>query len=245
MITKSIPSLITIGNLFLGIAAIILVFHGNPELAALMVIFAMLLDGVDGRIARALDAQSEFGKELDSLSDVISFGVAPAFIMYVAAFQDVNPAAAWIVTAIFPICGALRLARYNTASGTPGYFVGLPIPAAGVVVATLALFYEDIPVIVLMITTLALSFLMVSNIKYPNFKKVGIPRHAVWVVPLIVAATVALGLLFPDHLPKIVFIPLVLYALYGLKKNVDRRLAKKKRARAHKAEESAQSEHTA
>jgi phosphatidylglycerophosphate synthase len=79
MITKSIPSLITVGNLFLGIAAIMLVFHGNPELAALMVIFAMLLDGVDGRIARALDAQTDFGKELDSLSDVISFGVAPAF----------------------------------------------------------------------------------------------------------------------------------------------------------------------
>jgi len=244
MISKSIPSLITIGNLFLGIAAIMLVFHGNPGLAALMVIFAMLLDGVDGRIARALDAQTEFGKELDSLSDVISFGVAPAFIMYVAAFQDVNPAAAWIVTAIFPICGALRLARFNTASGNPGYFVGLPIPAAGVVVATLALFYEDIPVIALMITTLALSFLMVSNIKYPNFKKVGIPRHAVWIVPLIVAVTVALGLLFPDHLPKIVFIPLVLYALYGLKKNIDRRFAKK-RKRALQAEESAQSEHTA
>jgi CDP-diacylglycerol--serine O-phosphatidyltransferase len=121
----------------------------------------------------------------------------------------------------------------------------LPIPAAGVVVATLALFYEDIPVIVLMITTLALSFLMVSNIKYPNFKKVGIPKQAVWIAPLIVAVTVALGLLFPDHLPKIVFIPLVLYALYGLKKNVDRRLAKKKRTRARQAEESTQSEHTA
>jgi len=244
MITKSIPSLITIGNLFLGIVAIMLVFHGNPELAVLMVIFAMLLDGVDGRIARALDAQSDFGKELDSLSDVISFGVAPAFIMYVAAFQEVNPAAAWIVTAIFPICGALRLARFNTASGNPGYFVGLPIPAAGVVVSTLALFYEDIPVIVLMVVTLVLSFLMVSSIKYPNFKRVGIPRHAVWAVPLIVAVTAAIGLLFRDHLAKIVLVPLALYALYGLKKNVDRRIAKK-RSRALKAEESAHSEHTA
>ena len=113
MFTKSIPSLFTVGNLFLGIIAIILVFNGESDYAAMMVIIAMLLDGVDGRVARALNAQSEFGKELDSLSDVISFGVAPAFIMYVVAFQDMNSAATWIITALFPICGALRLARFN------------------------------------------------------------------------------------------------------------------------------------
>jgi CDP-diacylglycerol--serine O-phosphatidyltransferase len=106
MITKSLPSLFTIGNLFLGILSIILVFNNQPERAAVLVIVAMLLDGLDGRVARALNAQSEFGKELDSLSDVISFGVAPAFIMYVVAFNDptvISPAFAWIVTAIFPI----------------------------------------------------------------------------------------------------------------------------------------------
>lgn len=243
MFTKSIPSLFTIGNLFLGIAAIILVFDEKPEFAAMMVIIAMLLDGVDGRVARALNAQSDFGKELDSLSDVISFGVAPAFIMYVVAFQELNPAAAWIVTAIFPICGALRLARFNVIAGTPGYFIGLPIPAAGGVVSTLALFYEDIPVIVLLLSTLALSFLMVSNIKYPNFKRVGIPRNAIWVVPIVVAVTAVLGILFRDHLWKIVFIPLVLYALYGLKKNVDRRIAKVRKRR--KEAEEPGSEHSA
>ena len=110
MFLKSLPSLFTIGNLFLGIVSIIMVFNNESELAAMMVIIAMLLDGVDGRVARALGVQSEFGKELDSLSDVISFGVAPAFIMYVVSFQTLNSqAAAWIVTAIFPICGALRL----------------------------------------------------------------------------------------------------------------------------------------
>lgn len=122
----------TIGNLFLGFLAIILVFNEYTELAAIMVIVAMLCDGLDGRVARALNAQSEFGKELDSLSDVISFGVAPAFIMYVTAFQGLNEATAWIVTAIFPICGALRLARFNVVAGTPGYFIGLPIPRPAV-----------------------------------------------------------------------------------------------------------------
>ncbi|MCU6711631.1 CDP-diacylglycerol--serine O-phosphatidyltransferase [Paenibacillus sp. J5C_2022] len=228
MITKSIPSLLTVGNLSLGIIAIILVFNEKPELAAMMVIIAMLLDGVDGRVARALNAQSEFGKELDSLSDVISFGVAPAFIMYVVAFQELNPALGWIVTALFPICGALRLARFNVVSGSPGYFIGLPIPAAGGVLSTLALFKSDIPVVVLIASTVLLSVLMVSTIRYPNFKKVGIPRSAVWVVPIIVVVSVILGILFEHHLSKILFIPLLLYALYGLKKNVDRRVLKKR-----------------
>ncbi|MBO7747506.1 CDP-diacylglycerol--serine O-phosphatidyltransferase [Paenibacillus sp. MWE-103] len=233
MITKSIPSLFTVANLFLGIIAVILVFPDNakPELAAMMVIIAMLMDGVDGRVARALNAQSEFGKELDSLSDVISFGVAPAFIMYSVAFQELNPAPAWIITALFPICGALRLARFNVVSGMPGYFIGLPIPAAGGVLATLALFHKDIALSVLMASTLVLSFLMVSTIRYPNFKKLGIPKNAIWVVPIIVAIAVGLGILFPHHLSKIIFVPLVLYALYGLKKNVDRRLPNKKRKR--------------
>lgn len=226
MIAKSIPSLLTVGNLFMGIVAIILVFNENTGMAAMMVLLAMLLDGVDGRVARALNAQSEFGKELDSLSDVISFGVAPAFIMYVVAFQELNPALAWIATALFPICGALRLARFNVIASSPGYFIGLPIPAAGGVLATLALFKDDIPVTVLLASTMLLSVLMVSTIRYPNFKKVGIPRSAVWVVPIIVVISVVLGLLFEHQLSKILFVPLLLYALYGLKKNVDRRLPK-------------------
>jgi len=248
MITKSIPSLLTLGNLFLGVIAIILVFNEKPELAAMMVIIAMLLDGVDGRVARALNAQSEFGKELDSLSDVISFGVAPAFIMYVVAFQDVNPALAWIVTAIFPICGALRLARFNVVAGSPGYFIGLPIPAAGGVLATLALFSADIQTYILVLSTVFLAFLMVSSIKYPNFKKVGIPKNAIWVVPIIIIISVVLGILFKDQLSKIIFVPLLLYALYGLKKNVDNRVKKRKRKRKSNPEpneEPVQPEHTA
>ena len=228
MFAKSLPSVFTVANLFLGIIAIILVFNERPDLAAMMVIIAMLADGLDGRVARALNAQSEFGKELDSLSDVISFGVAPAFIMYVVAFQDMH-AAGWIVTAVFPICGALRLARFNVASGVPGYFIGLPIPAAGGVLSTLALFHKDIHVGVLLTVTLLLSFLMVSYIKYPNFKKVGIPKAAVWVTPIIVVVAVFLAVQFPSALSKFVVIPLLLYALWGLKKNVDSLRRRRKR----------------
>ncbi|MUT68158.1 CDP-diacylglycerol--serine O-phosphatidyltransferase [Paenibacillus sp. NEAU-GSW1] len=247
MITKSIPSLLTVGNLFLGIVAIIFVFNDKPDNAAMMVIIAMLLDGVDGRVARALNVTSEFGKELDSLSDVISFGVAPAFIMYVVAFQELNPTMAWIITALFPICGALRLARFNVITSAPGYFIGLPIPAAGGVVATLALFKDDIPVSVLLTSTLVLSLLMVSTIRYPNFKKIGISRKAIWLVPVVIAVAVILGVSFPNHLSKIVFVPLLLYAIYGLKKNVDRRLKRRNRKRhpeANVTEDPTQSDST-
>lgn len=175
MITKSIPSLFTIGNLFLGIISIMLAFHDDYNLAALMIIIAMLLDGLDGRVARALNAQSEFGKELDSLSDVISFGVAPAFIMYAVAFTDSNPVLACIVTAIFPICGALRLARFNVKDGIPGYFIGLPIPAAGGVACTLALFHESIPAAYLMI---AMYFIILLNGKYCEISELQESRYS-------------------------------------------------------------------
>lgn len=240
MIKNTIPSMFTIGNLFLGIIAIIFAFNSgadnnNAELAAIMVIVAMLLDGLDGRVARALNAQTEFGKELDSLSDVISFGVAPAFIMYVAVFQEMEASAlTWIVTAIFPICGALRLARFNVAAGTPGYFVGLPIPAAGSVLSTLALFHAEIPGAILLASTLVLSLLMVSKVKYPSFKRVGLSKTALWLTPAIIAGAVTLAILYPGVLSKLIFIPLVLYALYGLnlKKNARRLFRVRRRIKA-------------
>jgi len=249
MITKSIPNLFTIGNLGLGVIAIILAFNNetnSSNTAALLVIIAMLLDGLDGRVARALNAQSEFGKELDSLSDVISFGVAPAFIMYQAAFQGISPALAWIVTAIFPICGALRLARFNVIDGIPGYFIGLPIPAAGGVLATLALFQSELHYSLLLLSTLALSFLMVSNMKYPNFKKLGLPRKAIWAIPVVVLGAAVLAYMFQQAIPKVILALLLLYALWGLKKNVESLLPSRRRAkRSESAEEEERSKHSA
>lgn len=229
MITKSLPSIFTLGNLFLGILAIIFVFNEKANVAAVLVIVAMLLDGLDGRVARALNVQSEFGKELDSLSDVISFGVAPAFIMYYVAFTDISPYAAWVVTAIFPICGAIRLARFNVVAGIPGYFIGLPIPAAGGILATLALFNKDLSVYVLLLSTLLLSYLMVSRLKYPNFKKNGIPRTAIWLTPIVVIVAIILAVRFPDYISRGILVLLLIYALYGLKKNVDGLLTRVRR----------------
>lgn len=230
MLVKAIPNMLTVGNLFLGIVAIILAFQGSQyvDYAAITVIVGMLLDGLDGRVARMLNVQSEFGKELDSLSDVITFGVAPAFIMYVVSLQDLQMLGIFI-TAIFPICGALRLARFNVQAGVPGYFIGLPITAAGGVLATLALYHDFFPIGTLAIGMLLLAFLMVSRVKYPNFKKVGIPKAAYWITPIIVGVVIIVALKFPQQFPKIVFLPLALYALYGIKKNVEILLRKVKK----------------
>ncbi|WP_052036551.1 CDP-diacylglycerol--serine O-phosphatidyltransferase [Tumebacillus flagellatus] len=228
MVRRALPSLFTVGNLFLGIISIIVAFKSNFAWAALLVIIGMLLDGLDGRVARALNAQSEFGKELDSLSDVISFGVAPAFIMYGVVLNEIG----WIgtvITAVFPICGALRLARFNVATGTPNYFVGLPITAAGGVLATMALYHDAIPAktIWMPLFMLFLAYLMVSNIKYPNFKKVGVPRSAYYIVPAIIVIVAFVFWLFPQHATKLVFLPLAVYAFYGVLKKNGKRKAKK------------------
>ncbi|AMA74480.1 MULTISPECIES: CDP-diacylglycerol--serine O-phosphatidyltransferase [Aneurinibacillus] len=232
MIARTIPNLFTVGNLFLGIIAMLLAFRGEPtdlSYAAIMVIIGMVFDGLDGRLARMLNAQSDFGKELDSLSDIVTFGVAPALIMYVVVLGDMG----WtgiLLTGLFPICGALRLARFNSStSGNTGYFVGLPITAAGGVLATLALYHNAFPPIYLVLSMLGLSYLMISNIKYPNFKKVGIPRSAYWVTPLVVLIAAIMAVRFPAQFPMVVFIPLVFYALYGVKKNVKRMRRKRRR----------------
>lgn len=245
MVARSIPNLFTIGNLFLGILAILWAFQDRASEAVLLVFLAMLLDGLDGRVARALNAQSEFGKELDSLSDIVSFGVAPAFIMYHAAFASLEPTAlVWTVTAIFPICGALRLARYNVRDGIPGYFVGLPIPAAGGVLAALAVFAEDLDVSLLMLSMVALSFLMISTTRYPNFKKFGLPKPAIWAVPLVVAGAAALAWLFPRGIAHVALGMLLLYALWGFKRSV-KRLFRRVRRRSFRAKEAEQEHHSA
>ncbi|WP_407701300.1 CDP-diacylglycerol--serine O-phosphatidyltransferase [Tumebacillus algifaecis] len=228
MVRRALPSMFTVGNLFLGIISIIVAFQGNFDWAALLVIIGMLLDGLDGRVARMLNAQSEFGKELDSLSDVISFGVAPAFIMYGVVLKDMG----WVgmvITAVFPICGALRLARFNVSAGSPNYFIGLPITAAGGVLATLALYHGMLPApnITLPLFMVFLAYLMISNIKYPNFKKVGIPKATYYIVPLILAIVLGTFMFWPEYVNRLIFLPLAFYALYGvLKKNGNKKKRK-------------------
>jgi CDP-diacylglycerol--serine O-phosphatidyltransferase len=222
MLARALPNIFTVGNLFLGMIAILLAVKDRWDYAAIMVIIGMLLDGLDGRVARMLKTESEFGKELDSLSDVISFGVAPAVIVYVAAFENMGPEG-WFLTAVFPICGALRLARFNVQPSEPGYFTGLPITAAGGILATMALYNTQLETYGLVFGTLFLSYLMVSQIKYPAFKKLKFHKSVYWIVGLFILAVAIAAIYFPKEMPKLMFIPLVLYALYGVKTSFDRK----------------------
>jgi len=173
-----LPSLFTTGNLFLGFWAIVRTFHGQYAEAAPLIFWAILLDVLDGRIARLTGTTSEFGAELDSLADVVSFGVAPALLAYSWGFATL-PRVGWLVAFLFIVCGALRLARFNVQkSSVDGrYFVGLPIPAAAAPVAALVNVSpqpvdERTHAVVWLSLLIVLSFLMVSTFRYTSFKKV-------------------------------------------------------------------------
>jgi CDP-diacylglycerol--serine O-phosphatidyltransferase len=161
-----IPNLLTSLNLFAGILAIMLTITSHVYWAAGLIWGAILFDGADGRVARRLNVASDFGKELDSLADLVSFGVAPTMLLYFMAFSHYGW---WIypVIGLFPVAGALRLARFNVQD-IKGYFVGLPIPAAGGLLTLLALFSQVLPEIILIMGLLCLSGLMVSTIRVPK-----------------------------------------------------------------------------
>jgi CDP-diacylglycerol---serine O-phosphatidyltransferase len=223
LIVKAIPSLLTLGNMVLGLVAMALVGAGLTSDAALMVVIGMVLDGLDGRAARLLHAESEFGKQLDSLSDIVTFGVAPAFIMYNVILRDLG----WlgiVLALLFPMCGALRLARFNITRKSTNYFVGLPITAGGGILATMALYKNLLNPsdVILPIGMLLLSVLMVSNVRYPNFKKVAFPRSAVIGVPVIAFVVYIVFRFQQAAINRIIFAALALYALYGVGRVVKR-----------------------
>lgn len=235
---KMLPNLITTLNLVLGMVAIMMTLGNSYQVAAIVVMVGMLLDGVDGRIARALGVQSDFGRELDSLADIVTFGVAPAVIMYVAVLRDVGLLGD-IITVLFPVAGALRLARFNTQAANAQYFVGLPITAAGGILAAFALYHGLIPALWMPLITMVISYLMVSRTRYPNFKKVAFPKTAFYVIPIL---AVCVGLLFVRHrdlVPDLVFIILALYGGYGVwydMRSVLRRRRRRLLERARRAE---------
>lgn len=164
-----IPNAFTFINLSLGICSILSTIDNNYILASTFIILAGLVDRYDGRVARYLNASSELGKELDSLADLVSFGVAPAILTFLLYnFKDFGPGGliGFIVLITFPICGAFRLARYNVST-FDGVFAGVPITIAGCVIAIFVLLTSkfDIATIIPMILMVLFSYLMVSNFK--------------------------------------------------------------------------------
>lgn len=171
-----LPSLFTSANLFCGFYAVVAALKGDFYRAAAAILIALVLDGLDGKIARYTRTTSRFGVEYDSLADLVSFGMAPAILAYVWALMPVGRLG-WLAAFLFVACGALRLARFNTQVEVVDkrYFVGLPIPAAATFVATGIILARDVdlpvaPHVLALVALYGLSFLMVSTIRYFSFK---------------------------------------------------------------------------
>jgi len=191
----SLPSFLTSVNLFFGLLALLKSIRGEYEIAAVLIALSIILDGLDGLVARLTGTSSDFGREFDSLADLVSFGVAPAILAYCWALGDLGRLG-MVATFGFALCGALRLARFNiqTSSTDRRYFIGLPIPAAAGAVAALV-FYCPHPVkdpamgalVCLLLVTL--SVLMVARVRYRSLKELDLKArrpYQVLLVPMVI-----------------------------------------------------------
>lgn len=219
-----LPNLFTLGNMLCGFYSIISTLDGQFHHAALAIFAAALFDGLDGRIARLTGTCSRFGVEFDSLADLLSFGMAPALLIYVWALKPYQRIG-WLAAFLFVICGALRLARFNVQvySSESKHFTGLPIPAAAATIASFVILHQFLfgddgskPVLIAALAYL-LAFLMVSNIKYRNFKQWKLRERK----PFNILVLMALVLLVILAQPQIMtFILISVYVLSGMVEKV-------------------------
>lgn len=213
-----LPSAFTIGNIFLGFFAIVLALRGRFVVAAACVMVAGVLDTIDGKIARMLGTESDFGREFDSLADVLTFGLTPAIVAHVWGL-NAFPRVGWLVPLYYLVCCATRLARFNVQSGRVDsrYFVGLPSPAAAGGVTSFLLVCPDpggnrFLLFGMMGALLILGTLMVSTFRYWSLKSLDLKKPFSYRVALPLAAVVLLLAFYPEA-----FLPAIagLYAAVG------------------------------
>lgn len=187
--TYLLPSAFTIGNMLLGFYAVVLGLDGNFQRAAVMIFVAAILDTLDGRIARLSGTESEFGREYDSLADVLTFGMAPGLLGFLWGLDQWDRLG-WLVPLFYVVCTATRLARFNVQTTTDydsRYFVGLPAPAAACAISSVLFFAPDPKALektwslslegAMMLAFVAIGILMVSTFRYHSFKKFDLRRR--------------------------------------------------------------------
>jgi len=231
-----LPNLFTIASLFSGFYAIVQAMNGRFETAAMAIFVSMVLDGLDGRVARLTHTQSAFGAELDSLSDMVSFGVAPALVVYIWALQDfagmrtvewlgtwLTTKLGWIAAFIYCACAALRLARFNTTLDVADkrFFQGLPSPAAACLVAGLVwalneyqIKGQDVKWLAWGLTAFA-GLTMVSNFKFYSGKDINLRGSVPFSVVVAIAFGIMLLFMFSSTLPEMLFLLFVCYGVSG------------------------------
>jgi len=220
-----LPNMITTAGLFAGFYAIVAAMNGRFEAAAVAIFVAMIMDGIDGRVARLTNTQSEFGVQYDSLADMVSFGLAPALVMYEWSLKSMVSVGwaklGWLAAFIFTAGAALRLARFNAQVETAekNYFRGLPSPSAAGALAgmvwvgtDLGINGEDL-VYGAFVLTVAMGLLMVSNIRYYSFKEFHFKNRVSFVAMLAVVLVYAFASIDP---PKVLFAGFLIYAVSGV-----------------------------
>ncbi|OUR74570.1 CDP-diacylglycerol--serine O-phosphatidyltransferase [Methylophaga sp. 41_12_T18] len=214
-----LPNLFTTAGLFAGFYAIVAAISGDFESAAIAIFIAMVMDGLDGRIARMTNTQSAFGAEYDSLADMVSFGLAPALVIFQWSLLDMGKFG-WMVAFVYTACAALRLARFNTQIGIEDkrYFQGLPSPAAAAILAgwvwlgSTSSIDSSILTGVALPLTFACGILMVSTVRYHSLKDLDLRGKVPFVVLLVIVLILALVANAP---PLVLFVTFFLYGLSG------------------------------
>jgi len=213
------PNLLTTAALIAGFYAIVAAMDGRFTAAAVAIFIAMFFDGLDGRVARLIGAESEFGAEYDSFSDMLSFGIAPALVIFSWSLYSLNKLG-WIVAVIYVIAAALRLARFNTKVGVADnrFFQGLSSPCAASLIASVVWIGDDFALVgadyrwLALALTLVASVLMVSNVRYHSFKGVGMKDKVSYAVYLLLILLI-IAIVFEP--PIVLFGMAFTYALSG------------------------------
>jgi len=212
-----LPNLFTASSIFVGVISIVKASQGDFIDASWLILLALVFDGLDGRVARMTNTTSQFGVEFDSLADIISFGIAPAMLLYFFIGHEFERFGI-VVSALYVIFGAIRLARFNisTAKIDPNVFIGLPIPTAAVFISMWILLFNKYALqeyaFILLLLSLGVAILMVSNFRYPSFKKVQLDKPLVFKTMIVLLfATSLLYIFSAEGVAIIIFI----YVLYG------------------------------
>ncbi|HIX61183.1 MAG TPA: CDP-diacylglycerol--serine O-phosphatidyltransferase [Candidatus Halomonas stercoripullorum] len=204
-----LPNLFTTSALFAGFFSVVAGINGDFTAAAVAIFIAMILDGLDGRVARMTNTQSAFGAEYDSLSDMLSFGVAPALVAFNWILQDIGKTG-WVVAFLYVACAALRLARFNVQIGSTDkkWFIGLPSPSAAAFVAASVWTFHSFDAeafgfkLLMLIVVAAAGILMVSNIRYYSFKEIDLKGP----VPFVVLLAIVLGFVVISVEPSVMLL---------------------------------------
>lgn len=215
-----LPNLFTVTALFAGFYAVVVAMEGRFDNAAIAIFVAMIMDSLDGRIARMTHTQTAFGAQFDSLSDMVSFGIAPALVVYSWALIHVGKVG-WLAAFIYAVAVALRLARFNTQlSKKPDkrYFQGLASPAGAATIASMVWVGQDYGLqgmtvnLIAAVITVMIGFLMVSNFRYRSFKDLNLKGKVPFIVILFIVLVYVLISIDP---PQVLFALFIIYALSG------------------------------